>query len=247
MFLEKLRKLREKKGKEKKLLGLISRAILSGHTYVINLYWEEALLHQHVYMAEKASFKPNEGKMKEALENMESSVNEAEYFILKYSLTHWKSRLFRFKGRVFDYKGEFKKSIREYKKAIKFVRKDPEYTEKKVPRWLELEAFLAYAVMMGEDYEKGLAQSKKIYKKFKESAEGKELKRKDYSIWAVWITGIPIRAVDGAMTKGADFNENEFRSWISEAEEILNPPKSTRIWTDFKFRKDEITALKKKI
>ena len=51
-ILEKIKSLREQKGREKDVLALIDRALGFGHDFVINLFWEEALTFQHLLMTE---------------------------------------------------------------------------------------------------------------------------------------------------------------------------------------------------
>jgi hypothetical protein len=177
---------------------------------------------------------------------MEQVVADAEYLINKYKLYQWRSRLYRFKGRVADYRNDFEVAIVNYKKAILFAKSDPEYKEKKIPRWLELEAFLSYSVLMSGK-RKGLELSKKIYDRFENTTEGKRLKRADYTTWAIWRTGIPIRTINALFNKKMDFDKEMVINWLKLAEKDLHPAKSVKTWADFGFRKGELNALKKKI
>jgi len=252
LLLEEIRLLREKKGNDKKVLGLVSEAILAGHSFVIELFWEEALIYQHRIMSELTKPDKNQDKasIKSNLKKWENVVNEAGFYIKKYELTHWKSRLHRYLGRVSDYKGDYNRAIGEYEKAILFVNKDPEYVEEKIPRHLELEAFLSFSTIMTGDIEKGLSMAKTTYKKFEETDDGKRLKREDMPTWIIWKTGIPIRTINALIDKGKLLDKEKMEEWLEEAENLIKKPAYSKKWkgeVDFGFRKDEINALTRRL
>ena len=248
-ILDTIAALREQKGKEKQILALIRKAIIFGHDYIIDLFWEEATVYQHEYMIElaKPEEERNAQKMQEALRGMEKAVKRAEFYITKYKLEHWESRLHRFWGRVFDYKGNFNESVLEYRKAIPLAKRDPDFIEKGYPRWLELEGFLAYSLIMSGKVDKGYLLAKKVCKKFDKSKEGVELKKKDYTTWAIWKTGVVIRTIEAVLKKKEENSSlmGEYIDWLAKAEKDLYPPKSVKTWADFKFRKDEVKTLKR--
>lgn len=217
-------KLREQKGKEKETLRLISESLSFGHDFVINLFFEEALTHQHLYM--------NDSSNKKALFDMEKAILMASLYVNKYKIIKLNSRLFRFMGRVADYKKQYKKAINYYKKSIKFVNLDPEPF-----RFLELEAFLSYSVMMSGEYSKGLKLAKVVYSKFLKSPEGKKLKINDYNTWVIWMSGVTIRTVNALIEKKVNFNLTEIEVWIKDTEKYLNQK------GDFSYRKAEIKEL----
>ncbi len=221
-------KLREQKGKEKETLKLINDALVFGNEFVINLFFEEALTHQHLYM--------NDNTNKKALSDMEKAVLKASFYVNKYKITKLNSRLFRFMGRVADYRKQYKKAINYYKKSIKFVNLDPEPF-----RFLELEAFLSFSTMMSGEYSKGLKLSKIVYNKFLKSPEGKKLKQDDYNTWAIWMSGVTIRTVNALIEKKVNFNLQEIEMWIKDTEKYLNKEDV------FSYRKDELNNLKKRI
>jgi len=249
--LDTIASLREKKGKEKEVLALIQGAIESGNSYVIQLFWEEFIVHQHLVMTERA--KPeeerDEKKIRKALLNMERVVKEAQYYIKKYKLEHWKHRLYRFLGRFYDYKGLFKKAASNYKKAIPLARQDPEVKEKGYPRWIEVKGFLSYSFIMSGDTRKGMLLAKEAYGDLDSGRDGKYLKNKDYFTWAVWLSGIPIRTINALIDKSQTFDRRQMLSWLSRAEQALVIPKGVKTWGDksFQFRKDEIAALRRRI
>src|SRR3989304_8179566 len=244
--LDSISHLREQKGKEKEVLALIEEAIKAGNSYIIQLFWEEFIVYQHVVMAERAKVKgaADQGKVRQALLGMERSVKEAEYYIKKYKLNQWGHRLHRFLGRLYDYKGLFNKAVVEYKKAIPLARQDPEVKEKGYPRWLEVEAFLSFSLIMSGKTKEGVALAKEVFGRLKGGSDGRDLKKKDYFTWAVWLSGIPIRTIGALIDKNITFNRGEMLSWLSETEGILVIPKAETTWGDknFQFRKDETSA-----
>jgi tetratricopeptide (TPR) repeat protein len=251
VVIDTISHLREQKGKEKEVLALIREAIESGNSYIIQLFWEEFIVHQHIVMAERA--KPQGGKesekVRKALLGMEMAVKEADYYIKKYQLEQWGHRLHRFWGRLYDYKSLFKKAAAEYKKAIPLARLDPEVIEKRYPRDIEVRAFLSYSLIMSGETKKGMALAKEAYGQLRESGDGTYLKTKDYFTWAVWLSGIPIRTIGALIDRNIIFKRREMLSWLSEVERVLVIPKGERTWGDknFQFRKDEIEALKKRL
>jgi len=249
--LDSIAHIREQKGKEKEVLALIEEAIKSGNSYVIQLFWEEFIVYQHVIMSERAKEEGEKDaeKMRKALLGMEIAIKEAEYYIKKYKLNQWGHRLHRFLGRLYDYKGLFNKAAVEYKKAIPLARQDPEVKEKGYPRWLEVEAFLSFSLIMSGKTKEGIALAKEVFGKLKAGPDGRDLKKKDYFTWAVWLSGIPIRTIGALIDRNILFNRGEMLSWLSEAEGILVIPKAQSTWGDknFQFRKDEIVALRRKL
>lgn len=246
---KKIASLREKKGKEKETLSLINRAINFGEGVVVNLMWDKALVYQHLAMQEdsKPEGRKNLRKRGWALAKMEASVLSVGKHIKENELKEWESRYYRFLGRVYDYKRDFAKSIGAYKKALPLARLDPEFTKRGYPRWLEIEGFLSYALLMSGRIKEGYSLARKTYNKFDDSPEGRSLKEKDYYTWAIWKSGIAIRTFGAFLSGKHTFDKDEMLSWLSQNEEILNPPKNIRIWGDFSLRKDEIAALKRKL
>lgn len=237
-----IKNLREQKGKEKQVLEAIKESFVFGHDFVVNLFWEKALTYQHMVM--------NDSSNKAALLKMQQSIFEAEYYIKKYKLAHWNSRLYRFYGRLSDYKKEYKKAINYYKKAIKYCKTDPEINLG-YPRNLELQAFLSYSHIMSGDYDKGYRLAKTTYKKFFDPKEAKALKNMDYMAWGIWVSGITIRTIEAFLDKQSLvsqspgkkllFNREEFKNWLSDTEKLLKPAKH------FSYRIEEIKSLKEKL
>lgn len=221
---QEIGKLREQKGKEKETLKLINEALLFGHDFVVNLFFEEALTYQHLYM--------NDNSNKKALLDMEKTILKASFYVNKYKITKLNSRMFRFMGRVADYRGQYKKAINYYKKSIKFVKLDPEPF-----RILELQAFLSYSIIMSGEYTKGYKLAKNIYDKLINSTEGKNLKKNDYTTWAIWMSGITIRTVSALVDKKVNFNQTEIENWIKDTEKYLDKKDA------FSYRKTEIKEL----
>ncbi len=225
---QKIAKLREQKGKEKETLKLIEEALSFGHGFVVNLFFEEALTYQHLYMSDSSN--------KKALSDMEKTILKASFYVNKFKLNEWNSRLYRFMGRVADYRGQYKKAISYYKKAIKFVNLDPEPF-----RILELKAFISYSIIMLGKYNEGYKHAKKTYNEFINSGEGKKLMKDDYQTWAIWLSNITNRTVNALIDKKVNFNLKDIENWITDTEKYLDKKNS------FSYRKEEIKELWTKI
>lgn len=234
---EAIASFREKKGEEKKTLAWIDHAIRFGKGFMANLYFERILVYQHMVI---------EGD-KKALPKMEAATLVAQKYVEDNGLREWRSRVYRFLGRLYDYKGKYEKSIPAYKKSLSLARLDPEYVEKGVPRWLEIEGFMAHALINSGNLNKGLTAARRIYKKYDLNPEARFLRRKDYYTWAVWKSGIPIRTINSLMDKKALLDRKKMLDWLDEAENLLVKPKGARIWGDFGIRRGEIEAIKKRL
>lgn len=198
--------LREQKGKERETLKLIDESLSFGHDFVANLYFEKALVYQHL----------------KSISEMEEAVLKAKFYIDKYKLISLKTRFFTFLGKVEDLKGRYDKAAINYKKAGKSF---------------EVLGHLSYSMIMSGQSKKGYKLAKDIYQKFFESKEGKELKKKNYNTWAVWMSGITIRTVNAILDKKLNFDLKEVEKWISDTEKYLN------IKDKFSYRKQEVKEL----
>lgn len=228
-IIQIISKLREQKGQEKEVLKVINETLSFGYQFIVNLFFEEALTNQHLYM--------NDRNNKNAMVEMQKSVLKAGFYIKKYNLDMWLSRYFRFLGRIEDYKKNFKKAIFFYKKSIKYVHLDPEPF-----RIFELEGFLAFAILMSGKIDKGYKYSKEVYSKYTKSKNGLALKQKDYYTWEVWRSGVVIRTINALLDKKYNFNKSEISNWLREVETELNVK-----GYDFSYRKSELTELKEKL
>jgi len=238
--------IREKRGKSESTLKVLDNVIKNIQDLIVSLLLEKHLLYQHQVMEELAKNKPDAKKKEAAIHNMYIATIAAEKYVRTHKLTQWDSRINRCLGRVADYKGEYMKAIKYYKLAIKTCRKDPEYTVDKTPRWLEYEAYLAYSVMMLGEVDKGMMLSRKIYRKFLTDKHALDLKKRDYPTWAIWITGIPIRAARAVVELEQKGRKQEIVGWLNEAYKLIETPIGSNKWigkVDFGFRKQEINNL----
>jgi tetratricopeptide (TPR) repeat protein len=241
--------IREKAGEETKALVWIDQAIKFGKGFMVTLYFERILVYQHLVMEEdsKPEDKKDLNRKRAALAKMAAATIVTQKYVEENNLKEWYSRVYRFLGRLYDYKGQFGKSVAAYRKALPLSKFDPEYVEKGVPRWLELEGFLSYALIMSGEVAKGVSFAKKTFKKYDSNNEALALKKKDYYTWAVWKSGIPIRTINGLLAKKLSFDRQEMQAWLSDAETVLDPPKSAKNWGDFGIRKTELEAVKRRL
>ncbi len=236
---------RERKNKGNETLELINKAISTTHDYIVNLYFERAHIFQLNIMTERDKLEKGDYKKKvDALKMMEKYIKETEKYIVENKLDRWLSRLYRFYGKLYEYKRNYKNAVEYYKKSLKYWKTDPEVVEKNIPRNFELEGFLSSSIIMSGNSEKGLKMAKKVYGKYELTKEGRDLKRKDYTTWAIWRTGVVIYAARGLIEGRLKRDVKEINNWLSEAEKLLYPPKNVKTWADFQYRRDEISALK---
>lgn len=247
-ILEMISVSREKRNNESDTIILINKAINTTYDYIVNLYFERAHIYQLSYMTERDKLgKGDIKKLNSSLRKMEEYIRETEKYIRQNSLERWLHRLYRFLGKISEYKGNYKDTVGYYKKSLKHWRTDPEVVSKGLPRVFELEGFLASALIMSGETEKGIRLAKKVYKEYEDKPEGRKLKKKDYTTWAIWRAGVPIFVARELVEKKVQFEKNEILAWLDDAEKLLNPPKTIKTWADFQFRKDEIHALKKRL
>lgn len=247
-ILEMVATLREKKHNEVDTILLINKTIDITYDYIVTLYFERAHIYQLSYMTERDKLEKRDNRvLKHSLKKMEEYVSETERYIMQNNLKRWFHRLYRFLGKISEYKGNYHKAVGYYKKSLKHWRTDPEVVSKGTPRGLELEGFLATAMIRSGKTEKGMKYAKRVYKKYESTPEGKRLKKKDYTTWAIWRAGVPIFVARGLIEKKKVFKKEKILDWLNDADKLLNPPKSIKTWADFQFRKDELTALKKLI
>ena len=244
--------IREKKGKGKQTLVLIEKVLIVAQDYVVRLYLEKVLVYQHEVMEDRSKPESKQNKSRQAkyVKKMEETTLEAKSYIERYKLYRWESRIQRFLGRVADYKKDFSKAVIYYKRAIATAKKDPEYVAERIPRWLEYEAFLAYSLLMFGKVNEGFSMSRRVYKKFDTTSEGKFLRKKDYPTWAIWKTGVPISVGFWFLEKKDGLSKKELLSWLKEAEGDLSVPKGSKRWigkVDFGFRLDEIKAIRRQL
>jgi len=244
--LEIIAHAREKKYESEETLVLIEKAIDMTHDYIVNLYFERAHIYQLIYMTERDRLeKGDKRKLTEGLKKMEKYIRVTEKYIFGNNLKRWLHRIYRFYGKINEYKKSYKKAVYYYKKSLTYWKTDPEVVREGLPRNFELKGFLASAMIMAGEAKEGLKLAKSTYQVYEKTEEGRALKKKDYTTWAIWRTGCVIYAARGLIEGKVKMDKEEIVRWLTEAEMYLNPQKSVKVWADFAFRKDEIKALKK--
>lgn len=153
---------------------------------------------------------------------MEKSVLKAKKYIGNYKIIELKPRLNIFLGKVYDSKKQYKKAISAFKNSDKSF---------------EATGHLSYSMIMDGQTDSGYKLAKSTYKKFFDSKEGKELKKKDYSAWAIWMSGLVIRTINALIAKSVNFNSKEIEDWIKNTEKYLDNKNL------FSYRKEEIKKL----
>jgi len=94
---------------------------------------------------------------------------------------------------------------------------------------------------MSGEVGKGHTLAKRVYEKFDTEKEAKNLKRNDYTVWAIWKSGIPIRTINALINKKVTFDIKEALNWLDDAQNILKPK------NNFSYRLEEIKGLRKRL
>ncbi len=204
---------------------------------VMDLFLEEALVWQHIYMADKNN--------KVALEEMKKVVEEAESYAIEKSIITWQSRIARFMGRVLDYEESYTEALKQYEKAVELVASDPGYENNKAMVF-EYYGFMALDNLRLGKTEEGMEMGEKLYLDYENSNEGKDLKAKDYGTWAIWRSGLMINMCRGVIeTNKKEAYRQEIENWLERAEKDLELPEGVNSWADFSIRKAEVAEIRK--
>lgn len=205
---------------------------------VVELFFEEALVHQHGFM---------EKKDKNYLLEMKNAVEAAKSFVEEKGLAKWESRLARFLGRVADYEEKYQEAANFYKEAIEKAPLDPNFQGNPALIY-EYRGFLALDELRTGGVNEGIINAESLYGDYEVTDEGKELKSKDYTTWAIWRSGVAINLCKTLIDLG---KLEEYRerivNWLNLAEKDLQPPEGVQIWSDFGFRKSEIQRVREQI
>ncbi|KKT40142.1 hypothetical protein A3K29_04555 [Candidatus Collierbacteria bacterium RIFOXYB2_FULL_46_14] len=202
---------------------------------VVQLYLEESLIHQHSYM-EKAE--------PEALANMKRAVEMAGDYVAKNKMVEWESRIHRFLGRVADYEKKYQEAADYYKKAIAEVALDPKFGENRALAF-EYRGFLILDDLRLGDTKAAVAAAEKLYDDYESTAEGAELKARDFTTWAVWRSGVYINLCRALIDMGLlEEYRDAIVKWLDLAESNFQAPDGAVTWSDFGFRKNEIIKVR---
>jgi len=203
----------------------------------IELFFEEVLILQHFFM---------ETQDQKHLQAMKITTNQADKYIKENSLTHWESRLARFNGRVFDYEKKYSEAAQYYQEAIAKVSLDPKYLEN-MAIGLEYEGFLIIDKLhLGNS--DAVSEAEKLYRDYLDTEEGRNLKIRDYTTWAIWRSGVLINLCRTLieLNKTEDYRD-KIQEWLKLAEADLQAPVGVQVWSDFGFRKNEIIKIRESI
>ena len=241
--LEKIKALREAKGKEKQTFAEIDKCLKAAKKakqwkVLVKLYWEASLNWQHIVMNEDAKENPVMKKRNLGIKNMVKTAKAAEGVINKHQVDELKGTSYRFLGRCYFYTTEHNKSLREYRKAIKYLRK---FEPKKI---LEINAFIPEPLILLGKTERGIKHAIKAFDAFDNTQTGKKLKKEDYVTWAIWKSGIFPRVSKALVQAGAQFDKKLLNLYLDKSFKILEKPEGKITWGHdlFEYRMDEIKS-----
>lgn len=245
-FFKLLGGLRETKGCEDTTVNYIRKALSLNHNQVVRLLLEEA----HVCQLKAMRIRDEGGddkEIKKYFKEMEKCLDNAKTHIDSYGQRQWLSRYYRYRGRQLDGLKRFRQAIECYQLAIKYFPNDPEY-QSYPSRIYEYQAFMVHDYFFLKGVGVGWRKSKELFLKMQREKLAMDLKRKDYFTWAVWISGIPIRAIQNVVRLRQERKHLEkIKEWIVEIEKILIFPNRKTTWgdKDFSYRRGEIEKIKR--
>ncbi|OGM02251.1 hypothetical protein A2115_01985 [Candidatus Woesebacteria bacterium GWA1_41_8] len=236
--------IREQKGKEEETLAEIARVLpkaiaLGPNEHVVHLYWERHLVNQHLLKYEllKPESQRDQGGMDTALAEMERASVAADEYITTHNLTDLKKDSHRFLGKVADYKGDYPQAQKHYEEMARL------HEEIGHPRRLEAYAALAGVLVRRGKIAEGMGLGRRTYTQFDQSEDGKGLRDKAYSTWAVWKSGAATHVAEGLLDTNAvgPFKE-AIIDWLIDAKAVVEDSRN-----EFRIRIDEIEVLIEKI
>ncbi len=206
------------------------------HDEVVELLFEEALIHQHRYM---------EGQSGSDLAQMKGAITKVNQYVQERKLFKWESRVARYLGRIADYEGKYEEAIRFYKEAIEKVELDPKYESNKAMDY-EYRGFLIADELRVADTGVAVVKALNLYEEYETTEKGRVLKQKDYTTWAIWRSAVLINLCNGLIGLGKmEEYEGNMKEWLNEAEKNFVVPDGVKVWADFGFRKNEIEKIRK--
>ncbi|HBC45037.1 MAG: hypothetical protein UX08_C0023G0004 [Candidatus Collierbacteria bacterium GW2011_GWB1_45_35] len=201
----------------------------------VQCFLEEALIWQHKYM---------ESGKDEFLKKMEEIVVKASEFIKENRLQPWESRIARFLGRVADYQKKYSVAESYYQEAIDKAPSDPKYAKNQALIYEYIGFKILDEIRLGK-VDEGIDEAEGLYGDYLFSEEGGALRQRDYSTWAIWRSGLLINLCRTLID--LDLTEKykaDILGWLEKAEQDLKAPEGVEVWTDFSFRKNEISEVR---
>ncbi|MEX2007679.1 MAG: hypothetical protein WD992_02810 [Candidatus Levyibacteriota bacterium] len=234
--------IREQKGKEQEALDLIRATredalALSLHSHVVDLYWEECLIANHMIM---------NGNNADGRAVYKAAAEAADAYIEEHNVENRRPRSHRFLGEAFMLEGNYKEAALHFMEGLNLFEDSSDPIE-----WentLELRGMLSEALIRSGEKEDGLGEGFHAFTDFDEY--GKELKSRDYYTWAIWKSGVVIRMWNAILDGNAELSEEQKAKLLlnlDEAEEIISVPRSSDMLGDFSYRKDEVSRIRKRL
>ena len=191
--------------------------------------------------------KPGENRnlklIQDSTEKMIEFANKALDVIHRHHIKSMEGLGHRFLGRGMTFKSDHKKAKECYQKAISKL-----YGENAKSK-LEVSAFLFDAMIRLGDIKGGIKLAKKTYKDFHTSKIGKNLKKNDFFVWGVWMSGIAPRLLKALIEVRANFDKEEMATWLNEVKKELEDPSAAKklAGKSFQYRLDELSLALTKI
>jgi len=188
-----------------------------------------------------------ETKNRADLDRMRETINKAKVYTQEKGLKRWESRIARYLGRIADYDGKYSEAILCYKEAISKVELDPKYESNRAMAY-EYRGFMVVDELRVTDTVVAVESALNLYGDYETTKEGRELKTKDYTTWAIWRSAVLINLCSAILDLGKmDKYSERIEEWLVEAEKNFVVPEGVVTWADFGFRKNEIKRVRERL
>ena len=177
---------------------------------------------------------------------MKKSAEKADEYIKKYNVERKRPRSGRFLGEVAVFEGRYDEAVRQFEKSVRLFEKMENWTDR--VNALELRGFLAEAMILSGEPERGVAIARKAFLDY-DKGDGALLRENDYYTWAVWKSGCVTKTWHALLAKDIPLNKDlvvGMKDMLIDAENLLVIPAGQQTWGDrnFSFRKQEIASIK---
>lgn len=249
--------LREQGGREDEAVNMAKWARegaerLGSREDVVDLYWEEYLVVKHIVMEARDKnglweLPLKMGGIAKGFILMRGAANKAEDYIQEHNVTSKKARSGRFLGEIAMIQKDYPTAVKHFQNSVDLFNRKEDWRDR--VNALELSGFLAEAMILSGEPERGIALARKTFLAY-ENEDGEKLKEDDYYTWAVWKSGCIVKAWHALLASGFPLNQG-LREGMSDvlvdAESVFNVPEGVEIWGDFTIRKREIKAIRREL
>jgi len=214
------------------------------HEDAVDFFWEEFLCGKHLVMDERNEDREGSGRYNQGLEMMRKMAKEAHQYIVEHNVESKLTRSHRFVGEISQFDGDFDSAVRHFSQAISRFDEEKDYGQR--INGLELRGFLAEALVRAGAINEAIDLAVNTFELY-DKGDGEVLREKDYDTWAIWKSGVPIKAWQGVFDGKISLSNEQreiLESMLDQAKSVLMIEET---WADFQHRKNEIVAIRGKL